>query len=66
MRDLNRIDAFCRRLAVCWKMFPDLRFGQFILNIFSSMSSEHKDPFFPEDDEMIKYIEKYTGVAKEK
>jgi len=45
-------------------MFPDLRFGQFMMNVFGKMASEGKDPFFPEDDEVIKYIEKYTGVTQ--
>lgn len=63
MRDPKRIDKFCQRLAICWKMVPDLRFGQFMMNAFGKMASEGKDPFFPEDDEVIKYIEKYTGVA---
>lgn len=64
MRDPKRIDKFCQRLAVCWKMVPDWRFGQFMMNVFGKMAGEGKDPFFPEDDEVIKYIEKYTGVAK--
>ena len=64
MRDPKRIDKFCQRLAICWKMVPDWRFGQFMMNVFGKMASEGKDPFFPEDDEVIKYIEKYTGVAK--
>lgn len=63
MRDPKRIDKFCQRLAICWKMVPDWRFGQFMMNVFGKMAGEGKDPFFPEDDEVIKYIEKYTGVA---
>lgn len=63
MRDPKRIDKFCQRLAICWKMVPDWRFGQFMMNVFGKMAGEGKDPFFPEDDEVIKYIEKFTGVA---
>lgn len=63
MRDPKRIDKFCQRLAICWKMVPDWRFGQLMMNVFGKMANEGKDPFFPEDDEVIKYIEKYTGVA---
>ena len=59
MRDIKRIDKFCKRLAKAWKKVPDWRFGQLMVNCLGSMS---RDPFFPEDDEMIEYIEKYTGA----
>ena len=61
MRDPNRIDAFCRRLANRWKMVPDWRFGQLMINIFRQMD---RDPFFPEDDEMIKAIERIIDDFK--
>lgn len=67
MRDIKRIRKFCNRLATAWELLPDWRFGQLIMNIFGQMKSEGKDPFFPEDEWMIEYIEqyieKYTGVA---
>lgn len=67
MRDIKRIRKFCNRLATAWELLPDWRFGQLIMNIFGQMKSEGKDPFFPEDESMIEYIEqyieKYTGVA---
>lgn len=67
MRDIKRIRKFCNRLATAWELLPDWRFGQLIMNIFGQMKSEGKDPFFPEDESMIgyieQYIEKYTGVA---
>lgn len=67
MRDIRRIREFCNRLATAWELLPDWRFGQLIMNIFGQMKSEGKDPFFPEDESMIEYIEqyieKYTGVA---
>ena len=66
-RDPKRIRKFCNRLATAWELLPDWRFGQLIMNIFGQMASKGKDPFFPEDDTMITYIEKYieklTGVA---
>lgn len=31
-------------------------FGQLIVNVFGSLS---KDPFFPEDDEMIEHFENF-------
>lgn len=57
MRDPNRIQKFCNRLARAWEKVPDWRFGQLMVNALGEMP---KDPFFPEDDEMIEYIEKYT------
>lgn len=59
MRDIGRIDSFCGRLAAAWRKVPDFRFGQLICNIFGEMS-EKRDPFFPEEDEMIEYIEKWV------
>lgn len=59
MRDIKRIRKFCSRLARAWEKVPDWRFGQLICNILGSMG---KDPFFPEDDEMIAFIEKYVGI----
>lgn len=55
MRDPRRIDDFCRRLAVCWHQVPDWRFGQLMVNLFGAYG---KDPFFPEDEEMIRFFEK--------
>ena len=61
MRDPKRIDDFCRRLATCWKMVPDWRFGQLIMNVFGAYG---RDPFFPEDDKMIQFIEEYFTKEK--
>lgn len=49
MRDINRIDKFLKVLGLCWKRVPDWRFGQLIVNFFTSLD---KDPFFYEEDEM--------------
>jgi len=56
MRDINRIDTFCKELASQWKRYPDFRFGQFIGNVFGIIQDKHGDVFFPEDDKMIEYI----------
>ena len=58
MRDINRIRPFCERLAAAWERFSDLRFGQFIFNVYSRHTSG--DPFFVEDDETIQMIEKFV------
>ena len=57
MRNSERIRAFCGRLAKAWERWPDLRFGQLMVNVFGRMG---KDPFFLEDDEMIRYIEQFV------
>lgn len=57
MRDPKRIRAFCERLATAWEMLPDWRFGQLMVNALGGMGI---DPFFPEDDKMIEYIEEYV------
>jgi len=60
MRDPKRIREFCSRLARAWEEnVPDWRFGQLICNVFGELG---KDPFFPEDDEMIRFIEKCVGT----
>lgn len=62
MRDPNRIDKFCGRLSRAWKNVPDWRFGQLMSNLLSEYYEQTKrDPFFPEDDEFIEFIEKFTA-----
>lgn len=62
MRDPNRIQEFCNRLANIWRNVPDWRFGQLIINMFDRMDS---DPFYWEDDRMINYIEGYFEKTEE-
>ena len=59
MRNPDRIDKFCNELAEVWKKVPDWRFGQLISNVLGKMQSEGRDPFFPEEDEMIEYFRNY-------
>ena len=55
MRDKDRIDPLLQKLGEIWKEnCPDWRFGQLISNLFYGA-----DPFYMEDDEIIKYIENY-------
>ena len=60
MRDEKRISKFCGRLAAAWRQVPDWRFGQLMMNCLGEMAHSGRDPFFPEDDEMIKFIEQYV------
>ena len=61
MRNPKRIDEFCSRLASAWHRLPDWRFGQLMMNCLGEMQATGRDPFFPEEDEMIEWIEKYVG-----
>lgn len=60
MRSPDRLDEFYDRLKAIHKEYvPDWRFGQFMMNILGEMSSSGRDPFFPEEKEMIEFIEAY-------
>lgn len=63
MRNPKRINKFCDRLAACWHRVPDWRFGQLMSNMLGEYVHEtKKDIFFPEDDEMIEFFEKYINA----
>lgn len=60
MRDIKRIRPFCNALANIWEEnVPQWRFGQLICNVFGQMAAEGRDPFFPEENEMIDYFKNY-------
>ena len=56
MRNKDRIRPFCERLADAWEKCPDMRFGQFICNVYATELK--RDPFYIEDDESMRLIEK--------
>ena len=62
MRNPERIDKFCSKLAEYWKEAPDWRFGQLICNVLGTCK---RDPFFYEEDEMLKIFEDYFFPVKE-
>lgn len=62
MRDIERIDNFCNKLKEYWKEVPDWRFGQLIINVLGTCQ---KDPFFYEEDEMLKIFENYFKKGEE-
>ena len=46
--------------------FPDWRVGQFWINFLSWIQNEKKrDPFFPEEKEMLTYLKEYCGEKEE-
>ena len=61
MRSKERIDPFLEKLGEMWKLVPDWRFGQLIVNVMGTLD---RDPFFPEDDEMLEHFEKFFEKYK--
>lgn len=63
MRDPKRIRKFCNRLATAWEQVPDWRFGQLISNVLGDyVAKTGRDIFFPEDEEIISFFEKYVNL----
>ncbi len=62
LRDPKRIYAFCHELAELWATkVPDWRFGQLVLNVLGEMQVGGRDPFFPEEGEMMDFFMQYFG-----
>ena len=63
MRKPERLNSFYAELKEIHKhSFPDMRFGQFILNALGWISqTKERDPFFPEEDEMLNLIKEYAN-----
>ena len=63
MRDPNRLDKFYDEMKeVHKKSFPDWRFGQLMSNFLGWLYSVKKrDPFFPEEEDMIEYFREYAN-----
>ena len=62
MRDINRLDNFYNELKKIHKKVPDWRFGQFYSNFFCLlMDTKGIDLFFPEEDEMLKYLKEFIS-----
>ena len=55
MRDPNRIGPILKQLEIYWKANPDLRLGQIISNMSTTLGMQ--DCFYVEDDAMLKAIE---------
>ena len=66
MRDPKRLDEFYDKLKELHKeKVPDWRFGQFCSNFFTWLITvKKKDLFFPEEGQMLEYIEEYLKEIK--
>ena len=63
MRNPDRLDSFYEKLKEIHKTyFPDLRFGQLMMNFLGWVSYDKRcDPFFPEEPRMLEYLEEYVS-----
>lgn len=62
MRYEKRIYRLCDHMSYVWsKCFPDMRFGQFVELLFHDIKKDGIDPFYLEDDDIIKYITRYLN-----
>lgn len=52
MRDINRIQTICQRLATAWERVPDLRLAQLL--------EDAEVGFYTEDDKMIRMVETFV------
>ena len=59
MRDPKRISKFMTTVKDLWRLNPDLRFGQLILNV---IQTDKEDLFYIEDDVLLERLIKfYSG-----
>ena len=58
MRDPNRIEPFLKKVAKVWHKWPDLRFGQLMMNFFTACK---EDPFYIEDGALEIALDAYLN-----
>ena len=63
MRNPERLDSVYFHLCeIHKKSFPDMRFGQLMMNFLGFVNSTKKrDTFFPEEDEMVELFKEYAN-----
>lgn len=59
MRNPERIRPLCERLAEAWEKLPDLRLGQLLVD-----SLNGKDPFYIEDEDLIRMLERFVRETR--
>lgn len=58
MRDPARIDRYMEKLGDLWHEFPDMRFGQFLMNTLGKVQNGvGQDLFFVEDAKFFAVLE---------
>jgi len=58
MREPDRIHRILQKLMRYWAVYPDLRLGQIIDNIFYLCDTEHGSHFYMEDYELEPWLDK--------
>lgn len=53
MRDPKRIDEVLNTVKTVWEQYPDMRFGQLVVNVLGI------DPFYIEDDVILKAFQNW-------
>ena len=53
MRDPKRIDEVLNTIKTVWEQYPDMRFGQLVVNVLGV------DPFYIEDDVILKAFQNW-------
>lgn len=53
MRDPKRIDEILNTVKTVWEQYPDMRFGQLVVNVLGV------DPFYIEDDVILKAFQNW-------
>lgn len=57
MRDRNRIPEILQQLEAYWMKNPDARLGQIVVNAHSLVYPNKVDPYYTEDDDILKALQ---------
>ena len=59
----DKIHEFCSKLEKIWRKWPELRFGQMMVNMLSDyIAKNERDVFFVEDEDLLAFFEKYMNT----
>lgn len=59
----DQIHAFCSQLEKIWWKWPELRFGQMMINMLSAYTAINKrDVFYTEDKDLLAFFEEYMNA----
>ena len=58
-RDPKRIEIMFDKIRKIWYRYPDLRLGQLLVNVIPVTNPAHYDPFYIEDEDLMKLLDRY-------
>jgi hypothetical protein len=65
MRDIKRIDPMVEKFRELWKKYPDMRFGQLLLFIYSEFNRiEERDTFYIEDEKGLILLQEILDLSR--